>query len=34
VEVVDELNKTVAPAKLVQSPLVYPDPKLKKVSKS
>jgi hypothetical protein len=34
VEVVDELNKAVAPAKLVQPPLVYPDPKLKKVSKS
>lgn len=34
VEVVDELNKTVNPAKLAQGPLVYPDPKLKKVSNS
>jgi hypothetical protein len=34
VEVVDELNKAVTPAKLVQPPLVYPDPKLKKVSKN
>jgi hypothetical protein len=32
VEVVDELSKTVNPAKLVQPTLVYPDPKLKKVS--
>lgn len=32
VEVVDELNKTVSPAKLTQEPVVYPDPKLKKVS--
>jgi hypothetical protein len=34
VEVVDELNKAVTPARLVQPELVYPDPKLKKVSKS
>jgi hypothetical protein len=34
VEVVDELNRAANPAKLVQAPLVYPDPKLKKVSKN
>jgi len=34
VEVVDEVNKAVNPAKLVQGPLVYPDPKLKKVSRN
>ena len=32
VEVLDEVNKAVNPARLVQGPLVYPDPKLKKVS--
>ena len=32
VEVIDEVNKAVNPARLVQGPLVYPDPKLKKVS--
>lgn len=34
VEVLDEVSKTASPAKLVQEPLVYPDPKLKKVSGS
>ncbi|MEI8327245.1 MAG: hypothetical protein WCH44_18150, partial [Betaproteobacteria bacterium] len=33
VEVIDEINKTVNPAKLVTGPLVYPDPKVRKVSK-
>ncbi len=32
VEVLEEVNKTASPAKLVQEPLVYPDPKLKKIS--
>lgn len=34
VEVLDEVSKNASPARLVQEPLVYPDPKVKKVSGS